>query len=156
MPLMRYFGFVGSALVLLLIGIGWFFPQPAPESIRSDTERPTIRISSAGQLPERVVIDTSLPTIVPPGENFDPSTIEMESAQQRLQDAFARLNASPNTAVPKAVGDVSKMKHIAKREPVKKVVTHRAAPPLNIAPAPTYIVQDMLADRLWKVHVPPA
>ncbi|MHC2276384.1 hypothetical protein ACVME8_002995 [Bradyrhizobium diazoefficiens] len=45
MPLMKYFVFVGSALVLLLIGIGWFFQQPVPEPSRSDAERPTIRIS---------------------------------------------------------------------------------------------------------------
>jgi hypothetical protein len=31
MPLIKYFGFVGSALVLLLIGSGWCFPQPPSE-----------------------------------------------------------------------------------------------------------------------------
>jgi len=54
---------------------------------------------------------------VPPSENFDPSTTAMESAQQRLQNALAELNASPNPTVPKAVGGVSKTKQIAKREP---------------------------------------
>jgi hypothetical protein len=28
MPLLRYFGFAGSALVLLLFGLSWFVPQP--------------------------------------------------------------------------------------------------------------------------------
>jgi hypothetical protein len=32
MPLIRYFGFVGTGLVLLLIGLGWCFPQPTVES----------------------------------------------------------------------------------------------------------------------------
>jgi hypothetical protein len=62
MPLMRYFGFVGSALVLLLHGIGWVFPAMGPTPDRSDTERPVIRISSVERLPERVFIDTSLRT----------------------------------------------------------------------------------------------
>src|SRR5882757_7823826 len=95
MPLMRYFGFVGSTLGLLLIGLSWCFPQPVPEPIRSDTERPAIRISSVEPLPERVMIDTSLPTIVPPPSiSSVPSIATMESAQQRLQGAFAELDTS--------------------------------------------------------------
>src|SRR5882757_10007715 len=143
MPLMRYFGFVGSTLGLLLIGLSWCFPQPVPEPIRSDTERPAIRISSVEPLPERVMIDTSLPTIVPPPSiSSVPSIAAMESAQQRLQGAFAELDTSRSPAAPQAGAEgVTKTKHIAKREPTKKVVAHRAAQPLNIAPAPTYVVQ---------------
>lgn len=140
MPLMKYFMFVGSALVLLLIGIACFFQQPAPEPSRSDADRPNIRISSVEQLPERVVIDTSLPTIVPPSATFDASTTAVEPARERPRVAFAELNANPKPA--DADADISKRKHVAKREPAKKVVAHRAAAPLNIAPAPTYIVQE--------------
>ncbi|MGY0571719.1 hypothetical protein ACTGJ9_012225 [Bradyrhizobium sp. RDM12] len=140
MPLMKYFVFVGSALVLLLIGIAWFFQQPAPEPSRSEVEQPTIRISSAEQLPERVVIDTSLPTIVPPSVIFDASTTAVEPAQQRSQVAFAEFNADPKPAASNADADIRK--HVARREPAKKVVAHRAAAPLNIAPAPAYIVQE--------------
>ena len=71
MPLLRYFGFVGSALVLLLFGLSWCFPQPVAEPIRSGIDRPVIRISSVERLPERVDIDTSLPTIVPPPTVLD-------------------------------------------------------------------------------------
>lgn len=150
MPLMKYFGFVGSALVLLLIGIGWCFPQPTTASIRNDTERPVIRISSAEPLPERVIIDTRLPTVVPPSENLDAST-STASAQQRLQGAFAELAASSNPTVPKAVSEVTrievtKIKSTARREPAKKVVTRRATPPLNIPPAPTYGAQGSAPD----------
>ena len=66
MPLMRYFGFVGSALLLLLFALNWYLPQPLVEPVRAVTDQPVIRISSIEKLPERVVIDTSLPTIVPP------------------------------------------------------------------------------------------
>ncbi|MGY3408146.1 hypothetical protein ACVWZV_004259 [Bradyrhizobium sp. GM5.1] len=54
MPLMKYFGFVGSALVLLLIAIGWCLPQQAMGPGNSDVERPSIKISSAERAPERV------------------------------------------------------------------------------------------------------
>ena len=33
MPLMRYFGFVGSALLMLLLGLNWFLPQAISEPI---------------------------------------------------------------------------------------------------------------------------
>jgi len=65
MPLMNYFGFVGSALVLLLLGLNWFLPQAVSEPIGADIDRPVIRISSDEKLPDRAIIDTSLPTIVP-------------------------------------------------------------------------------------------
>lgn len=81
-------------------------------------------------------------TIVPPPTvNFDASTTALATAQQRLQRAFAELSASPNPTGPKAVAGVPKTKYITKREPVKNVATHRAAPPLNIAPPSGYALQ---------------
>jgi len=65
MPLMKYFGFVGSALLLFLLGLNWFLPQAVSEPIGADIDRPVIRISSDEKLPDRIIIDTSLPTIVP-------------------------------------------------------------------------------------------
>lgn len=147
MPLMRYFGSVGSGLILLLIGIGWCFPQPATEPMVSDTERPAIRIRSVEPLPERVVIDTSLPTIeVPPNINAIPSTTVMQSANQAVQSASAEHVVSPIPAAPRSVGEVSKKKRTAKREPAENVAKHRAAQPLNIVPAPTTGVQGTAPD----------
>ena len=51
MPLIKYFGFVGSALVVLLFGMSWCFPQPINEPIGSGIDRPVIRISSVEKLP---------------------------------------------------------------------------------------------------------
>jgi hypothetical protein len=136
MPLMKYFGFVGSALVLLLIAIGWCFPQHAMGFGGSDADRPVIRISSAERPHERVIIDTSLPTIAPPSNtNASPSIMSVQSAQP-LQSAFAELDVSANLAAPKLGGEVSKPKHTAKRDPPKNVANHRAAKPLNIVPVP--------------------
>jgi hypothetical protein len=68
MPLMKYFCFVGSALVLLLFGLDWFLPRPVSDPSRWEVDRSVIRIGSVEQLPKRVVIDTNLPMIVPPLE----------------------------------------------------------------------------------------
>jgi hypothetical protein len=126
MPLLRYFGFVGSALVLLLFGISWCFPQPVLEPIRSGIGRPVIRISSVEQLPERVVIDTSLPTIVPP-------PIVINFAERWPVPKVVETNPGPKPTTPTTNDDVPKKQSPVKREPVKKVAAHRAAPPVNNA-----------------------
>jgi hypothetical protein len=65
MPLLRYFGFVGSALMLLLLAVNWLLPEVKTESVHAETEKPVIRISSIEKLPEKVDFDTNSPTIVP-------------------------------------------------------------------------------------------
>src|ERR1700746_94700 len=100
MPLIKYFGFVGSALVLLLIGSGWCFPQPPSEPHGGVTDRPAIRIASAERLPERVIIDTSLPIVSPP--------IVLEFAERwPPQATVADVNPVPKPATPAPVNDVS-------------------------------------------------
>jgi hypothetical protein len=131
MPLLRYFGFAGSALVLLLFGLSWYFPQPVSEPIRSGIDGPVIRISSVEQLPERVDIDTSLPTIVPP-----PRVLEF--AERWPVANSVETNPGPRPTTPNAGDGVPKKQSLVKREPVKKVVAHRAAPPVNNASASNY------------------
>ena len=65
MPLGRYFFFVGSVLLALLFVADRYLPQPAAAPSRSDVDR-GIRIHSQHRWPEKIVLDTSLPTIVPP------------------------------------------------------------------------------------------
>jgi hypothetical protein len=132
MPLVRYFGFVGSVLVLLLIGLGWCLPQPVSEPFGGMTGRPAIRIASVEQLPARVIIDTSLPTIVSP-----PSV--MEFAERWPQVAVADVHpvfkpiTKPATkpATPVPASDVPTKQNIANQERSKKVAVHRAAPKAN-------------------------
>jgi hypothetical protein len=52
-------------LLTLLFGTNWFLPQSLAEPVGHEISRPVIRISSLQQPPERIVIDTNLPTIVP-------------------------------------------------------------------------------------------
>ena len=66
MPIGRYIAWVGTSLLALLFLANWFLPQSLAEPAGDDVNRPVIRIASMQQPPERIVIDTNLPTIVPP------------------------------------------------------------------------------------------
>ena len=66
MPIGRYMAWVGTALLALLFVANWFLPQSLAEPAGDEINRPVIRIASMQQPPERIVIDTNLPTIVPP------------------------------------------------------------------------------------------
>jgi hypothetical protein len=142
MPLIKYFVVVGSALTLLIVGIGWWSPQPRPSSVSNDEERPTIRITSVEHPLELVVIDTSSSTIVPlPSENVAPPTIMAEPIQHPLQDAFAGASVEAQSDTSRSLVDPAKAKQVTKPKPAKKVVAHRISSPLNIAPAPAYSAQ---------------
>jgi hypothetical protein len=76
MPMVRFITWVGSALLALVFVADWYLPKPLPESAGDAINRPVIRIASVQQPPERIIIDTSQPTIVPPPTLFtdaDPS-----------------------------------------------------------------------------------
>jgi hypothetical protein len=66
MPIGRY----GTSLLAFFVA-NWFFPQSLAEPTAAETNRPVIRIASIQQPPERIVIDTSLPTIVRQHWRFD-------------------------------------------------------------------------------------
>jgi hypothetical protein len=51
-----------------------------------DTVRPVVRIHSAQKLPERIVIDTSIPTIVPP-----PTAVAEVQVKSPPLDALAQV-----------------------------------------------------------------
>ena len=131
MPLLRYFGFAGGALVLLLFGLSWCVPQPVAEPIRSRIDRPVIRISSVEQLPERVDIDSSLPTIVPP-----PNVMEFAERWPvaNIVEITGAIVENPGSKPTTLSAGVPKEQRLAKKEVVKKVAAHRAAaPPANNA-----------------------
>jgi len=135
MPLMKYFGFVGSALVLLLLVMNWLLPEPASEPVHGSSERPVIRISSMETLPERVVFDTSM--------SAPPPSVMRVAAQPR-QSAFTFEQITPGLLPTfSIVTQVTPKKTIiAKREPAKKVVTNRVAPQAHIAAVKNYPVRE--------------
>ena len=135
MPLMRYFGFVGSALLLLLFVLDWCLPQSIVEPVRAVTDKPVIRISSIKKLPERVVIDTNLPTILPP-----PTALEFA---ERWPEEIKVVEAKPLPR-PTTLGageSVPKTKKPAKSEPLKKVAARRPTAPVNDEHANSHRVQ---------------
>ena len=128
MPLLRYFGFAGSALVILLFGLSWCFPQPVSEPIRSGIDRPVIRISSVEKLPDRVDIDTSLQTIVPPP--IVPAFAERWPVADSVEITGAIVENSGSKPTTASAG-VSKKQRLAKKEVLKKLAAQRAAPPVS-------------------------
>src|ERR1700694_1989063 len=74
-PIARYFVVVGSALAALLLIAGWSLPEPPPSfpDRPEIIERAAIRIKSAHKWPEKVILDTSQPTMAPPAVEQPPA-----------------------------------------------------------------------------------
>jgi hypothetical protein len=62
MPLLGYFGWVGSVLLVLLFVANWFFPEPAARASSPDVlpSKIIIRIHSDHKWPEKVALDTTI------------------------------------------------------------------------------------------------
>src|SRR5436305_2098797 len=102
MPLGRYFVFVGGVLLALLFAADWYLPQPAATRARAELDRSTIRLHSRHRWPARIVIDTSLPTIVPPRATLAEAPADKPPAVIRSpREALAM--ASPAQAAAPAV-----------------------------------------------------
>jgi hypothetical protein len=95
-PIARYFIFVGSALAALLFIAGWCLPTPpAMFADQLAIDRASIRIKSARKWPEKIVLDTSQPAILPAVE--EPAAAESarlppdEAGDQSNLEAMAQL-----------------------------------------------------------------
>lgn len=125
MPIGRYLAWVGTSLLVLLFVANWFLPQPLAEPTGDEINRPVIRIASLQQPPERTVVDTNLPTIVPP-PSLSPTPILVEEAHPS-EPASPQSHAVPS--IPSGV-DQGKRK-IAKRHGAKIAAKQ---PPLMLTP----------------------
>jgi len=128
MPVFRYYLFVGGALLALLFGINVVVAERDRKSDLARTDRtPPIRILSEHRLPDRVVIDTSQPTIQPVEAKVAaaplPPVIEVEqpqlvfdlSAQANIRETFAQFVSTEPEAKPR----VKKVKVKVKRRIVR-------------------------------------
>jgi hypothetical protein len=99
MPLARYFFYVGGVLLALLLVLDAYLPKPSVAE-RADANLLAIRIHSERKWPERIVFDTSLPTIIfsriasneasiPP-----PAAATDVSVKARERQAFAQMQPS--------------------------------------------------------------
>jgi hypothetical protein len=105
MPLMRYFVFVGGGLLVLLLIVSACLPAlPVATNSQPTAELPTIRILSDRKWPERVVFDTSHPTIVPAPAAVvaeapaPPKSADAEPAKAQVREAFAQMRPNRNEA----------------------------------------------------------
>ncbi len=106
MPIARYFIFVGGTLAAMLLIAGGCLPTPpAMFANQLVIDRSIIRIKSARKWPEKVVLDTSQPTITPPAVEEPPAAQSVrlppdEAGDQSNLEALAQLKPdTPSAAV---------------------------------------------------------
>ena len=150
MPIFRYLMFVGGALLALLFAADFVWPtSPVAQVVAGASyDQPLIRIRSDRHLPERVVLDTSQPTIaVPvtktaaaaapqPTAQADP--LADMSAKARVRETFAQFTPKGDTAVakkadakPQAQAQMAQTQALQVQAPVqpkRKVARARPAP----------------------------
>jgi hypothetical protein len=128
MPVLRYFLFVGGALLALLFAVDAFAPGSpvvAVADASATSENPALRIRSDRKWPERIVFDTSTPTVVPPAQTAatevnpppPPAAANEFTAKARVRESFAQFRPADDVSKPEA-----------KPQPKRKVAKHRAAP----------------------------
>ena len=134
MPVARYFLFVGGVLLALLLAIDAFVPQQAVVASQAapSVDKTVVRIRSDQKPPERVVYDTSLPTIVPPGRDGPeplrrrrrPRPSADATAQARVRDTFAQFVPAE---AKKPEPQVQRKRKVAKSRPAADAVRAAAA-----------------------------
>jgi len=109
-PLARYFLFVGGALMALLFAFDFFSPKAVADSgIKSaaTVDKSTLRIKSEQKWPERIVLDTTQPTIVPQAAQTAPAVqaalpgpapAPEFTATARVRETFAQFTPEPKKA----------------------------------------------------------
>lgn len=143
MPIFRYFIFVGGALLALLFAADFVFPPAASVAqvaAATGNDQPLIRIRSNRHLPERVVLDTSQPTIAAPAvkiataaapqppvqEGVSPALAEM-SAKMRVRETFAQFTPATK-AEPAAARKSEAQATPVQAQPKRKIVRMHPAP----------------------------
>ncbi|KJC62069.1 hypothetical protein UP10_01390 [Bradyrhizobium sp. LTSPM299] len=155
MPVARYFLFVGGVLLALLFVINAIVPQETVVAAVTNPSAPsfdrsTVRIRSTQKLPERVVYDTSLPTVVPPQVNVvaaaAPAAARETSAQARVRDTFAQFipaeaknDVKTDARGKPAVAEAKPLEQQAQLQPVqapkkRKVAKTHTNPPTQLQP----------------------
>jgi len=152
MPIFRYFVFVGGALLTLLFAVNYLVPaSPVAQAVATaSNDQPLIRIRSDRHLPERVVLDTSQPTIAAPvvktaavaapqppvHDAASPALAEM-SAKARVRETFAQFtpnlkvdtaSARKAEAKPQVQQAQAQIPQAAPAQPKRKVARAHSAP----------------------------
>jgi len=125
MLMVRYFIYVGGVLLALLFVSDAYLPK-SPVVQTADTDLPVIRIHSDRKWPERIVFDTSRPTIVAAPAPVQavaavqpPASAAEISAKARVRETFAQF-VPPEAKKP------------APKPQRKRIAQRRAAPPIML------------------------
>jgi hypothetical protein len=152
MPLLRYFVFVGGALLALLFAVSAFMPAlPVVEAPRFTADLSIIRIHSDQKWPERVVFDTTRPTmppprlaanlaapvvaeVIPPQKEVIPpqKSVAAPPLKGKVREAFAQLRPNPNEF------------HKPKRNPVAK---NYVGPPMILVAQQPHV--GLFGNNIW-------
>jgi hypothetical protein len=144
MPLLRYFLYVGGALLSLILIANVVLPQESlPATLTSATELPTIRIQSDRKLPARIEFDTSSTVATAPVPVLSqakvaavaapaptPAATAEMSAKARVREAFAQLPPSEEVSEPK----MDQMARVV--VPAPQMYKVKPAPKRVLAPRP--------------------
>jgi hypothetical protein len=151
MPLARYFFFVGAALLALMFTLDAYLPKSsAAGRTNTATDLSVIRIHSDQKWPERIVFDTSLPTITPvPAKTAEangpvPTTVSEISAKAHVRDSFAQLQPSNRNQLEPADPRKPGPKLQPKRRSVAK--SHTGPPTVLVAQQPRF---GFFANNIW-------
>ncbi len=113
MPLLRYFTFVGAALLALLFVVSPFLPETETVT-RHDVAKPVIRIASDRVGPPRVDFDTRPQTVVP-------TLVATMPPQAAALEARAELVAPlPTSAAPVRIESKIEFKIASKKTRIAK------------------------------------
>jgi len=147
MPVVRYFVFVGGTLIALLFGINLILPQPVgvqPVIVASSGDFPHIRIHSDRKLPDRVVLDTNQPTIVPPASAMAmivaPKPPVQAASSEALGDMSAKANVRQSFAqlAPKAAKKAKPKRRVARARSVAPGWAASQGRPMVLAQQPHF------------------
>jgi hypothetical protein len=142
MPILRYFVFVGGALLALLFVCDAVLPQiPLPSTLHSGSDVPMVRIRSERKWPERIVMDTSVPvtsaTTVATVDTAQPRvTVADVPAQPKLREAFAQMGSAeqklqqPTAQALKTVQPAVAKSAEARVQPKRKIAKVRPSHPM--------------------------
>jgi hypothetical protein len=149
MPLARYFVFVGGVLLALLLVVGAVLPQlPVADSADAGVDKSTIRIHSDRKWPERVVFDTSLPTMVPAqtpkaeaaNSAPAPTIVADVPPKARVREAFAQL-VPPESKKPEP-----KLQKLHRKPKIAKTRAAPQPPMVMVAQQPRF---GFFANSTW-------
>jgi hypothetical protein len=154
MPIFRYFVFVGGALLALLFVADFSLPKPpaAQSIVTASSDLPLIRIRSERKLPERLVLDTSQPTIAPPTVTTAAVAAPQQPVQARVSPALSEMSAKARVRetfaqfVPEPKADATSVKK-ADAKPQAASPTKRKVAKTRWVPSPFFGRPMMVAQQ---------